>query len=333
MRRRLIPLAIAVSVVATAGSCGERGGLTSRPDGPLLQAEPLVYDQRPWTGVSGIEVVSAQVLGSGSIHFGGWSGLRMRDGVMTAVSDRGYWLQVPLEADGQLRETEARLGPLIGPDGEPLRDDDQRDAEDLVALPDGGWLVSFERNHRLWLYPPGAATPFSTPPVALPAPDDIGGLPYNGGIEAMALLPDGRLLLLAEGADGDTVARGWITAAPLSPTPQWQTLTLAGDGHHRPTAAAVADGALWVLERSWGLLTGFSNQLRRIPLDRVQAGGTLAGPVVARFDAPPVADNFEGLDAVADRLIALTDDNYNGLQRTLLLMFRPVHAESSPEPS
>lgn len=322
MRRRLAPVLAAVALVVAAGSCSERDGLTDRPEGPLLHSEPLLHDQRPWTDVPGIDLVSARVLTSGSIRFGGWSGVRVRDGIMTAVSDRGYWLQVPLGDDGVPQAADARLGRLIGPDGEPLLDDDRRDAEELVALPDGGWLVSFERDHRLWIYPPGDE-PFSRPPVPLPGPDGLDALPHNGGIEAMALLPDGRLLLLAEGDDGEATAQGWITADALSPTPDWRPLTLAGDGRHLPTAAAVSGDALWVMERSWSPFAGFSNHLRRIALDTVAPGARLDGSVVARFDDPPVSDNFEGLGSDGDRLVALTDDNYNGLQRTLLLVFRP----------
>ena len=60
--------------------------------------------------------------------------------------------------------------------------------------PDGRWLVSFERSHRIWLYgePGGPAL------ASLPLPASALKQPDNGGLEAMATLPGGNLLLFSE---------------------------------------------------------------------------------------------------------------------------------------
>ncbi len=110
---------------------------------------------------------------------------------------------------------DARMGQLRGLDGKPIDSKPEADAEAMARLPDGSWLVAFERRHRLWRYSTLTATPL---PVEGPA--DIGRQPGNGGIEALAALADGTVIAISEeySRQAGTVV-GWIgkpeTAGPL----------------------------------------------------------------------------------------------------------------------
>lgn len=323
---------VAVSFLAVffLGACNPPPPLSARPTGDAFSTEPLYHDGAPWTA-PGVE--AALNITSSEPRFGGWSGLAVHDDQLTAVSDRGYWFRVLWSADEDddgVVLSEPKFGVLKGLDGEVLRRGQLRDAEEILALPDGGHIVAFEREHRLWLYPE-ATPPLSAAPSVVAPPerlDDLAG--YNSGIEAMARLPDGRLIALLEGETGRGTVTGWIGTPQGTPTDgmTWDEVTLAVSDGYRPTGAAVAaNGDLLVLERYFSIPLGFSSRIRRIPADDLRPGATLDGPVAFRMTQPPINDNFEGIAAVplpdgATRVLVISDDNYSGLQRTLLLSIR-----------
>ena len=120
-----------------------------------------------------------------SPNFGGWSDLYVSpDGKsLSSISDEGSWLTAAIDydADGNLHGlSNGRIGSLRGLDGLPLRDKVMADAEGMALLPDGSWLVAFERQHRFWRYPTLDGTP--TP---IEGPADLGRQPNNGGVEAI----------------------------------------------------------------------------------------------------------------------------------------------------
>ncbi|MGC2856520.1 esterase-like activity of phytase family protein [Novispirillum sp. DQ9] len=326
-------MAILVAAALSAAACGPPPPLAARPSGDAFSSAPLFHDGAPWTAP---QVEGALHLSSAEPRFGGWSGLALDGSTLTAVSDRGYFLRLTLTPGGAqgLAVGEPRFGILPDADGAPLRGA-LRDAEEVLALPGGGLVVSFEREHRLWLYPP-ADKPFGAPPRPLPAPPGMADLPYNGGVEALARLPDGRLLVLAEdGADDAGTTAAWVGTPADDSLAEiaWSPLRLKGSDGYKPTAAApAANGDLLVLERAFSIPAGFTSRIRRIPADRlapgmIAPGAVLDGPVVVRLDRPPVNDNFEGMATTplpdgSTRVLVMTDDNYSGLQRTLLLSLR-----------
>ena len=265
-------------------------------------------------------------LSAGDWRFGGLSGLDISaDGArLTAVTDQGNWFTARLLYDehGDLSGlTETALAPLRDPDGDRLTSKFSQDAESLAPLPEGGLLVAFEHQHRLWGYGAnglpafGAATPF-------PIPGSVARLPRNDGIETVATLPDGRLLIIASHADG----------APAYPAHLWQdgrwhSLAYSRDRELSPTGATtLPNGDLLVSERHYSVLAGVTVQLRRVPLATIRPGATLSGELLARFRPPLLIDNMEGIAARrgpgGESLIyLLSDDNFNPLQRTLLMMF------------
>ena len=275
--------------------------------------------------VGRLEFLGGLDLRSGARAFGGLSGLSVTaGGRLSAVSDRGHWFAASIVHDeaGRLVDlVEGEMAPLRDEEGRPLQGD-RRDAEALERLPGGGWLVSFERHHRVWRYPAGAGG-LQGRAAAFPTPKALERAPANGGLEALAPLACGRILMLSQSPAQDGARAGWlvggegIEALGYRPAPGF-----------KPTdAAALPDGDVLVLSRSFSVIGGVKARVERIPASAIAAGAVLQGEPVARFAHPLTVDNFEGL-AVADGgdggtlVYILSDDNFNFFQRTLLLLFR-----------
>jgi hypothetical protein len=239
------------------------------------------------------------------------------------VTDEGHWLEAELIYDetGNLSGlASARMGPLSDETGQPLTGKERQDAEAMARLPDGSILVSFERAHRIYRYigPDGP----ESPATLFPFPEGALSLPENKGLEALAAWPDGRILAVAEGRREDGNHDAYLYRNGV-----WETLGVVAVDGHRPTGAAVLpNGDLVLVERRFSPVGGLSIRLRRVAEGDVQAGASLTGEEVARLTPPLTIDNMEGIAAWADRngrvLIAiLSDDNFNPLQRTVLLLF------------
>ncbi|MDP6952192.1 MAG: esterase-like activity of phytase family protein [Alphaproteobacteria bacterium] len=252
-------------------------------------------------------------------RFGGLSGLVVSaDGArLLAISDTGLWLEATLtyDDDGNLSGLSgAEITPLRADSGAVLSGKRDADAEGLVALSDGGYLVSFERRHRVLHYgAPGA----NGAPVWMP--DALASVDGNGGLEALAMLGDGHLLALCEDEFvSDGRLGGWLVDGETA-----EAVTWPGDGYFKPTAASVLpDGRVLVLERGYTAIAGPKGRLMLI--DDVD-DSALSGREIARFQPPIQVDNYEGLASLEmageTRLFIVSDDNFNPLQRTLLLSF------------
>jgi len=245
------------------------------------------------------------------------------------ISDRGGWVTVALSYDGGGDLAGAAVtarGRLIGPDGKALARKVRSDAEGLARLADGTLLVSFERDHRLLAYPP-AAPPFSRPPRVLAAPAALDDGPRNGGLEALAVLSDGRLLALAEQTTaagfGADLGAAWL--GTLDGGVNWQPLARRRSDGFRPSGAATLPGGdVIVLERRFIPPAGLSARLVRVPARTIVPGATLAGIELARLGPPDIAENFEGIAARATpdgtHVYVVSDDNFSPLLRSVLLM-------------
>ena len=273
-----------------------------------------------------LEFLGGLALRSTEDNFGGLSGLSVGSGGrLSAVSDRGHWFRARIVRDGAGRLVDlvdGEMGPLLDRRGRPVRGA-WRDAEALERLPGGDWLVSFERRHRVWRYAAktgglgGRSTPFPTPKALARAP-------ANGGLEALTPLSDGRILMLSQSLRReDRPPAGWLVgdggaeALGYRPAPDF-----------KPTDAALLPGGdVLVLSRRFSFLGGFAARIERIPAAAIAAGAVLRGAPVAVFRPPLTVDNFEGLAVAQDAdgatlVYVLSDDNFNGFQRTLLLLFR-----------
>jgi hypothetical protein len=297
-----------IEIAATPVTLGETGDRVSR--------------------VGALAFLGGLALTSPDRRFGGLSGLAISaDGTrMTAITDRGSWITARLDYDAAGRLVgigEAALYPIRDMAGQPL-EGSWRDAEGLTRLVDGRRAVGFEQRHRIWLYG-GSVAQAAGQAIAVPA--KLGTAPNNGGIEALTQLADGRLLALTEDFRApEGGLRGWIItldgggdAAPLAYPP-------ARDFH--PTALALLPGGdVLVLERRFTVVAGPGARLVRVARAAIAPGAAVSGRELGRLEAPLTVDNFEGLavrrDAHGRTLIYLvSDDNFNPVQRTLLMQFR-----------
>ena len=304
---RLLSLAVALLTAACAAA----------PSGAGAAAQALTY-------LGGVVVPS-----EGGV--GGLSGLRVAaDGSgFTAVSDLGAVVT------GRLRHDEA--GHLDGVGALSVRslggiapgDKGSADAEALARLPDGTWLVAFERDHRLLAYPPEGG--LTGQPRRLDMPESVRRLPANKGIEALATFPDGTILAIAEGRGGDGLHPAWIGREGA-----WRTFRYRTDPAFAPTDAdLLPNGDLLILERHFSLALGVLGRLVLLDGRGLQDGEIVEGQPLGAVEPPLGADNFEGLsvrEAPDGTLLAyiVSDDNFSPFQRTLLVQYALRMAERRP---
>jgi hypothetical protein len=257
------------------------------------------------------------------LGFGGLSGLHLApDLTLTAVSDLARFAQMQLALEPDLRPsglTLLRTGRLGDGAGRPLARGYTGDAEALARLPDGTWLVGFERWHRIRAY-----AQLDGPGRQVPAPPGLERSPANAALESLAVLSDGRWLALSEGLSVQDGQAAWIGGPD-----GWLALGYRPALGHVPVdAAGLPDGGALVLERAFGLLGGFATRLvllSKADLAAPVAGELLQGEELLRLAAPLPVDNYEGVAVLRHQgrlLVAMvSDDNENRLQSTLLLLF------------
>lgn len=262
-------------------------------------------------------------INTGVLGFGGLSGLHMTpDLMLTVISDLGRFaeMKLTLNDSGRPRGLELlRSGPLRNARGQPVSGP-WRDGEALARLPDGSWLIGFERRHRIQRH-----WRLDGPGELVAPPPGLEGSPSNSALESLAVLPDGRWLALSEGLAAPEGGRmGWIGQPG-----RWRRFAYGPAAGHVPVdAAALPDGGALVLERSFGLLAGFAGRLIRLSpaaLGAAADGALIEGQSLLALVPPLPIDNYEGV-AVTERegrlVVALvSDDNESFLQRSLLLLF------------
>jgi hypothetical protein len=306
----------ALALLAGAGASLFPGSARAEGWAPVeVRAAPIPLDERDpsRTEVDKLVWRGGLQLGADDKRFGGWSDLWVAPDNARAIliGDRGAALDLGLVFDGQLRGGgPSRMGRLIGPDGKALFGR-ATDAEGLARLPDGGFAVSFEQRHRILIYPP-SDPPFARAPRQIAAPPGSERWPANGGMEALARLPDGRFLVLLEESP-----QAWLGGAG-----GWAELEYRAAEGFKPVGACVSGATLYVLERSFSW-AGLASRIVRLPVASVREGASLDGEELARLRPPLALDNYEGIAATKDRvgrdlLWLISDDNFHFLQRTLL---------------
>jgi len=270
-----------------------------------------------------LEPLGALKLETAAWGFGGFSGLHLApDLTLTAVSDLGHWWRAMLVLrEGRLVGLgEVRHGPLRDLPGAPRR---RGDAESLARLPNGDWLVGFERQHRILRY-----RDLAGPGVVFDVPPGLETAPGNGGLEGLTLLADGRLLALAEqlpGLAGPESRAAWLgTLQGLRVV--WQpTSHIPAHGLDPTDVVALPDGSALVLERRFSWLGGFTARLARISPEALRGTAPLTAETWLELPPDAPAENWEGVAVVRHggrTLVALvSDDNSSPLQESLLLLY------------
>ncbi|MEM8596371.1 MAG: esterase-like activity of phytase family protein [Pseudomonadota bacterium] len=322
----LATLALVGSGLAAQAAC------PANAPGLAVTAEPVTLSPERLDGVS---IAGAWVLTAPDPRFGGFSGLLVEPGAeglaVTAVTDRGALMTAlydPIETGCPLSAVSLET---LTEEGSALTGD-ARDAEALARYGDA-LLIAFERDHRI------AVARGTALEVGAWRDPEFEALPFNGGIEALAATPEGiepadTVIAIGEEADSAGfpffVLRDRIDGAER---PREARLRLPPP--HSVTGADIgSDGRLYLVRRHFDPSVGVSilvEAFRRSPVSGAtgaDAGSSLPIAADARqlalFGPRSGIDNMEAIAAWVDadgavHLTLISDDNFNPLQRTLLL--------------
>jgi len=326
---------------AVPGSTPEALGLESAQSAVVVSARPVNFSTEDRGSRYGkLEWRGGLQLSSTDPRFGGFSAMTVSaDGQkLLAVSDDGWWLRLAVRYDeaGRLAGVgDGEMAAILDANGQPYDRKGKRDAEALTALspagPDGPVAVGFENRVRIERYNIGENGLAARPEPLFPSlPERLRKGPGNQELEALAWIPSGglkgRLLAISENnLDSRGNIRAWVLggAKPIS-------LSFEKNDTFRITDVTILpSGDIVTVERDFSrsdrrLRMG----IRRFPMAAVKEGATLRGEVLLIADWP--RDTIDNMEAIAsyrakdgeERLLIMSDDNYNGfLQRTLLLQF------------
>lgn len=321
-------LVLCLLVAACASVSPPPAGAQERPVEIRSSALTLKIDEPAATRVGRLVWRGGVEMRASSRNFGGWSDLYVApDGrSLTSISDEGAWLTATIDYDAKSNLaglSGAQIGQLRGLDGKPIHSKSRADAEAMARLPDGSWLVAFERRHRLWRYQTLTATP---DPVEGPA--EIGLQPANGGIEALTALADGTVIAISEEySTRDGTVMGWIGRPVAEGRYTWSSFAYETIPDFSPTALAVLpDGSFATIERAFDIVRGVRCRVMHFDAAQLTPGGVVKPEELARLASPYAVDNLEGLAASRGArgetlLWLISDDNFNPLQRNILMLF------------
>ena len=289
------------------------------PDGALVPRAAWVLDGgREFGGLSALHVTQS----GGTVR-------------LTAIADIGRLarLTLPPSGSGRVAASFSDL-PRLESDGNAKSG---RDSESLARAADGGWWMGFEDRNEIRRY----ASAFDRI-TARHRSRDMAKLPASSGLEALATLPGGRLLGIAETVkrDGRSPAFLWTTDARGGIASERRLWFRPPPGYRATDGTWLGDDRLLVLVRRFRVPEGFTSALVLVPLAPQPGFGEqeLAGRVIARFGTG--YDNAEGLSLTRDGgrpvVWIVSDDNLSPLQRTVLgsfwLKLPPTAAEAVRPP-
>ena len=284
----------------------------------LVHFEPVpLEEQAPEARRLGrLVFLGGWALTSNDERFGGISALHVEDGEALALSDAGWRIRFPVPAG----RSPMRAGIAMMEAGPgPAEEKENRDSESLVVDGDALW-VGYEQANAVWRYDrSGAVAQASAEPPAM------ADWRANHGPEAMVRLAGGRFLVFNEGSGGDSEVLLFAGDPAVPGTPALRLRYRPPAGYSVTDAALLPDGRLALLNRRVRLFEGFTAKLVVARLPEAAEGAVIAGEEVASFDGAVTRDNFEGLSVTREGgrtiLWIASDDNYNKLQRTLLMKF------------
>ena len=324
----IVRVLVSFSLVSCSDAAVDRKTTHAR----LVELVPIDVDPKrvERRNFGALTLLSAFQLTSKDKRFGGLSGLSVgRDGRLYAVSDHGYWLSASmlLGPDNALKDlVDWRIAPILTTTKLPVRGR-LRDAEALAQARDGSFLVAFEGLHRISLYSPPPNT-FESTPVSVQIPSAVALAPSNGGIEALATLADGRLLIIAEELENpDGSVKAWV----LDDGQFTELSYLPAKGFRVTDCAALNNGDVLVLERRYVPFGILSARLTRVTAGSLRPGAKLAGKELLKLEQPLAVENFEGIavqqTSNGTMIFIVSDDNYSSFQQTLLLQFLLPHSD------
>jgi hypothetical protein len=283
-----------------------------------------------------VEYLGGLELTSSHKEFGGFSAIRVEpDGQhFVSLSDRGWWLSGRIVYDRARPAgiADARMAAMLGPDGRTLKARGWYDTESLAER-DGWFYVGIERVNRIVRFD-FARCGFRSRAAeyAAAARSAYGNLPYNKGLEALTFAPRnsklaGTLIAFSErGLDANGDLRAFLIGNAGVPA---LFSVKRRDNFDISDSTTLPSGDVLLLERRFSWWTGIAMRLRRVAISDIAPGALVDGTDLLFADYGYQIDNMEGLSVhtAADGAVVLTlvsDDNFNFLQRTVLLQFRLV---------
>lgn len=254
-----------------------------------------------------VKLLSVTELEVQNSDFGGLSALLKKDGKIFALSDRAHLFHFNSSMD------QVDIVPLLEKNDDQLDGSDRIDGESLADAGQGLIYVAFERDHRVVPYNLAGYVMGKE----LPLPKEVYDLPFNDGLEAIALTSQGKLVIVAEGPRDAELSYFWVQ----DQAQKWQSFKLPLSDGFRPTGLSRLPGQdrMVLLERFYRPLQGV-----KIRLSLLNVENGKREQVLATLHSPLPLDNFEGI--IADEnakgetiLTLISDDNYSPLQRTLLM--------------
>jgi hypothetical protein len=281
-----------------------------------LFAEPILLDPRDQAvrQAGRLVFLGGWHLRSDNFRFGGISAMHVEGGEVTALSDAGDVLRFSLPRAGTAQKV--RIFRLPGSqDRHP-----NVDAE-AMALNGRTLWVGLEKQRSVWRYrlPDWSLQKTASPPA-------MQAWRPNRGLEAMLRLPDGRFLLFEEGVRADGTSELLVFAGdPVEEEPLVRLRYRPPSGYRITDAALLPDGRAVFLNRRLGLPHGISAKVTLARLNGLAEEMTVAGEEIAHLRRPLSVDNMEALSITQEQgrtiLWIASDDNFNPLQRTLLMKF------------
>ena len=320
-----------ILILAMLAVGGVRTVYKNRSQNIALIPLPLDADNPQRKTVGLLAFLAAWELRSDNGDFGGISALvALKDGRFIGVSDAGALIGFGLTSNDSIDRP--FIAALPGAFGKGLGYAD-RDSEGIAYDPASGkFWVSYEFRHAIRRFPPSLSRV-----DGIVRPSFMRDWPKNQGTEALVRLKDGRFLVFAEGGPEDDVYPATLYSGDPVET---------GSSHfpfrYRPTegyritdATQLPDGRLLLLERRIGLPQGFTAKLLLLDPVKITHGATVSGQVIATLEPPLLVDNMEGL-AISNeggRTIVwlISDNNFNAIQRTLLMKFALDLPNKKPE--
>lgn len=289
------------------------------------------------TRFGALEFVGGLELSSSSSFLGAMSAIRLAAdrSRFLGVMDTGFWYAGRLERDETGRAIgveDFAVSPILDRSGNASDEKWKFDAEGMVLRGDEV-LVSFERRHRVDIYPaesPGGSRPTGSLPVLIPQGEFRG----NRGLEMIAVAPDASQLSGAVVAISEKSlnASGDIYAAILTGPSKGVFFVKRDPPFDITDGDFLPNGDLLLLERRFSIAQGVGMRIRRIEGSRLGPGNLVDGETILEADYGYQIDNMEGLDVSTDEdgqifITLVSDDNHSILQRNLILEFRYIGDE------
>jgi hypothetical protein len=282
--------------------------------------------------VGALTFLAAWELRSANSAFGGISAMAaLGNDRFIALSDAGTLIGFTLTDKPRLKES--FIAALPGAAGEDISYKD-RDTEGMAYDPASGrFWVSYEAHHAIRRFNPSLSRNDGTVRLGFAKK-----WRENGGVEAIVRLGDGSFAIFSEThkrGDGSNSAYLYSGDPVEEGTQRIEFGYHAPTGYHPTDAALLSDGRILMLNRKISFPYGFTAKLSILDPRDIEKGKAVTTKVIATLAPPLLVDNMEGLAITqkGGRTIVwmMSDDNFSGWQRTLLMKFALNLPKEKPE--